>query len=421
MKRLVLVTLCTLLLLTVGVQASAETTLTVMTGLGGERASAARALLEAYGQERGVKVELIDVPWVEILDKAATMTAGGTPPDVLRLDQSRVKSFAAAGLIADLSPWVQRDAVSLDRFPRGSLDMFRGKNFELQALPSGGSVTVTYYNKAHFAEAGLVPPTHEWSSEEWLWEDFVQAAHKLTRVEGEETSRFGLSLFGSGFGQNQIGLWDLNWVDDEGKTFLGTTPDVLDAMDRILTLWTEYRVIPGPGNPGHSGDGFANQWASMAVAQDWLLQRYHDADYLEFAVAPVPKGSARLSQVGVQAFSVVKQSAHQQEAWELVKYLTYDPEGAKAWTRITTEVPSLVEIGPDFVEYTATTAPDLNAIVLVEAMLNPWNWRAALSSQFGDIYSTITRSLESVILGERALRTVMEEIRPTIEAGLAKD
>lgn len=80
--------------------------------------------------------------------------------------------------------------------------------------------------------------------------------------EADRTVRFGLTYFGSGCGPNQIGLWNLNWIDEEHRAFLGTAPEVLAAMERILALWTEHRVVPGPNTPGPPGDGFASQWAS---------------------------------------------------------------------------------------------------------------------------------------------------------------
>lgn len=67
----------------------------------------------------------------------------------------------------------------------------------------------------------------------------------------------------------------------------------------------------------------------------------------------------------------------------------------------------------------AAVAPNLDATVLVEAMLHPWNWRVALNSQFNEIYGTIAAALGRVVAGEQALATAMEAIRPQIEAALA--
>ncbi|HLI28630.1 MAG TPA: extracellular solute-binding protein, partial [Chloroflexota bacterium] len=160
-----------------------------------------RRVARAFEAEHpDVHVELLHKPWEEYFSWLAAEWAAGRSPDVMFINY--VPARAAAGMLANLEPWLARDPIDLTDFYPPLLDLFRYHG-ALYGLPRDNDTKVIYYNRQLFDAAGVPYPQPGWT-----WDDLRALAAALTRRD-----EHGRPLqYGFGF---ELAWWRL-WVWQNG-------------------------------------------------------------------------------------------------------------------------------------------------------------------------------------------------------------
>lgn len=181
-RRLVWVTLS--LCLTLGlfpiISEASRAQLTILHHMSGQIATDFQALATELGEGLDVEITTISAPGdLAMLERAMVMAAGGVLPDVIRVDQQQVRPLVRGGLLHGLTEYVRRDSVQLQNFIPLSVETFtyRGEQY---AIPAEASTNILFFNRTMFQNAGVQAPTANWSSSTWTWDDFVNAAKRLT-------------------------------------------------------------------------------------------------------------------------------------------------------------------------------------------------------------------------------------------------
>src|SRR5215475_9969244 len=129
---------------------------------------------EYEAQHPGQKVSPLFVNNDNTLQKVLTAVRGGSPPDIAYLYGSWAPNVAQIPQVVNLTKVVQRPGVNWSDFWLGEREAatVNGKVIGIPALVDNLAVV---YNKALFAQAGLQPP-----SPNWTWSEFESDAQKLT-------------------------------------------------------------------------------------------------------------------------------------------------------------------------------------------------------------------------------------------------
>jgi len=133
-----------------------------------------------------VTVNLLAIPYADFETKALTSTAANDGPDLVKLPSWSLADWADKGLLVPTETALGDAADSiLGRFPAAVLP---GTSFNdtLYALPVDYQNLMLFYNKEHFADAGLdpeAPPT--------TWEEIVDVGEALTQRDGDSVTRAG--------------------------------------------------------------------------------------------------------------------------------------------------------------------------------------------------------------------------------------
>jgi len=133
------------------------------------------ALIAQYNKDhQDVEVTQLVSSSDRVLQKVLTAVRGGSPPDVAYMFGSWAPNVAKIPQVVDMSSYVDDADWHWDDFYEG----------ERQAATVGDKVVgvpalvdnlAIVYNKKLFKEAGVAPPTPDWT-----WDDFRAAAKKLT-------------------------------------------------------------------------------------------------------------------------------------------------------------------------------------------------------------------------------------------------
>src|SRR5688500_5993950 len=149
----------------------------------------------------------------EKIEKMLTMAAAGSPVDVIG-KLTFLQPIAAPGGLQPIDDIVKRDKFDLSKQNKNWLNDFDSYNGKLYGLPygMGGSAMVFVYNRDHFQEVGLKEPSADWKNP-WTWEDYRQAAIRLTKRNGDAITRAGAEQIGN-FANSVPTIWGGTWLKD---------------------------------------------------------------------------------------------------------------------------------------------------------------------------------------------------------------
>ena len=140
-------------------------------------------------------------------DLLLAMTAAGTPPDVMLVNNDQVALYATQGLIGPLEPLLNRDRREMgDYFPLG-LRVYRFQEQQV-CIPGDLNAVGIYFNRTLLDQAGVAPPSTDFRAAGWTADELLALARHLLRPECQQGqvltfsavpgTRAGLELRGQG-------------------------------------------------------------------------------------------------------------------------------------------------------------------------------------------------------------------------------
>ncbi|MFO0838473.1 MAG: ABC transporter substrate-binding protein [Phycisphaerae bacterium] len=161
-----------------------------------------RRFNDSVGAERGIWVEYCTISNID--QRLLICTAGGDPPDVAGLFDSRIPQFADQGALHPLDELAREYHLDLDAIKPIWLQLGRYQG-RLYALPSTPFTIALYYNRSLYREAGLDPDHPPQTTEE-----LNEYARKLTRFE-EKDGRRRIVQLGFTVSPAMLGWWHWVW------------------------------------------------------------------------------------------------------------------------------------------------------------------------------------------------------------------
>ena len=292
-----------------------------------------RAVVDAFNRSQDrIEVEVLTVSPVD--RKTLVATAGGNPPDIAGLWAYNIASFADAGALTPLEPFMLDDGQTADEWQARYYPVYQRitrHNGVVYAAVCQPAMITLHWNKQLFREAGLDPERPPRTVQE-----LDEYARKLTKRDprtGEITQM--------GFLPQEPGWWP--WVfcrwfggqlfDGENIT-LATDPRNLEAMRWVASYTKDY----GKDAVTKFASGFAGQFASpqagffsgkVAMVFQGVWYNAYIREYkpgLDYGVAPawpsaVP-GIDDFSLAEADVLVIPRGAKHPREAWEFIKYLS---------------------------------------------------------------------------------------------------
>jgi multiple sugar transport system substrate-binding protein len=287
-------------------------------GLGEEWNSSLENTLKPFEEQNPniqVKIEFrpIDAYW----DKLQTEYAGGNAPDITINQMNWVIPGAARGMFVDLKPFIERDGMDLDAYFYALEPEWGWKGGIYGGLLYAGGQAL-YINKDLLAEAGLPFP-----ADDWTWNDMLEYAQKLT---DPDKNQWGLHI-----SPLNPPYWGTSFIHGAGGTVLNaeynqctlTSPEAQAGLQFIADLIFEHQVMPSPGVLEGQENPFLTGKVAIYFGGTWQEGQVRSAEFdWDFAHMPAhPDTGIRSVQMGSNAWSILSTSAHQNEAWEVVKFL----------------------------------------------------------------------------------------------------
>ena len=274
--------------------------------------------------------------------KYATEIEAGAGPDVIHIHAYSLASFIERGFLQDLSTYVDQEGGSsyLDAWYPQTLELMQSDG-TYYAIPGDFMSMALFYNTNLFEEAGLDP-----SAPPETWSEFLEYAQALTRDrDGDgQVDTWGFGTIGAISPGFELRFSPIlfshggDYLNADNTCSALNTPEAKDAFDFFVSLVTEYEVIP-PGvtaqNPGTVREQMANEQIAMLLGSGWtapivdgLNEEWDAFEDLGVANVPIKEGTDPdfTTTAWLSAWAINPNSENLDEAWELVKFITAEPQ-----------------------------------------------------------------------------------------------
>ncbi|HUB68941.1 MAG TPA: extracellular solute-binding protein [Acidimicrobiales bacterium] len=275
-------------------------------------------VLKKFNEENpGLKAVAVDFPYAQLEQKFIAAAAAGDPPALLRSDIAWVPSFAAEGLLYNLTKqsWAQPILKAALPGPL-STNYYQGGYY---GIPDDTNTQVLFWNKADFAAANIAGPPTTLSQ---LWAD---AATLTDKSKGQ----FGLGIDGTD-------IWNVApYIWSDGGSFTnaalttatgymnGTATEA--AVQQLVNLDTAGDV--GSDFVGGSGaisgeTGFPKGEYAMYIDGPWAVPTYRQEHFSGWSTALFPTGpGGSISTVGGEDLVIARDAPHLQDTIKLAEFL----------------------------------------------------------------------------------------------------
>ncbi len=268
---------------------------------------------ENPGIDVTVEFRPIDAYW----DKLQTEYAGSTAPDITINQMNWVVPGAARGMFVDLKPFIDRDQIDMNAYfyPMEPEWGWQGGLYG-GLLYAGGQAL--YVNKDLLAAAGVEMPAAGWT-----WDDLLLAAQQTTNADANQ--------WGVHVGIINPPYWGASFVHGAGGAVLNetmdkcalTSPEAQAGLQWLADLIFVHNVMPSPSALAGQENPFLTGKVAFYFGGTWEEGQIREAGFdWDFAPMPTNPDTGIVNvQMGSNAWSVISTSAHQEEAWQVVKYL----------------------------------------------------------------------------------------------------
>ncbi|WP_019640156.1 ABC transporter substrate-binding protein [Paenibacillus fonticola] len=293
-------------------------------------------MIQKFQQENpNIEVSMQSYKPADYWTKISAMAASGEMPDVFDMSSGYIDEWASKGLLANLQTWIDRD-IKQDDYFTSIFDAVRYPDKEkgdMYAFPYAWVTTVLYYNKDMFDQANLSYPT-----EEWTWEEFRNAAKKLTiDTNGDGTTdQWGFWFFGR-YAQIEPWLYQNNGdILNPEKSQFEINKNGKETLKFLTDLTTADKVSPAPKDMKgiKQEDIFAMGKAAMWVDGSFMIDNNPNVigDNFKWGMTSVPRGPHYKDQVTYgwpDNLAISSTSKHTEEAWKFIQFMTGESRGVE--------------------------------------------------------------------------------------------
>jgi multiple sugar transport system substrate-binding protein len=303
----------------------------------------------------GIDVEA--TPGVDNTTLLAAIAGDDAPDVVIPLLSYDLYRLCESGAAIDLGPRIEADGLEEVAFTGGGLDAL-AINGTRCALPYLADDFALYYNRDHFAEAGITQPPRTIS-------ELTDAAKRLSKIGSDGTIERAGFVPLIGFYQNYLDrfgeAFGFTYLDGERSTVASDTAvrAYYEWQRELVDFYGHDKLVEftaGAGDEFSADHGFYQGRISMLLDGEWRTQFIEDeAAELDYGTAPFPVSDDHPELYGSGMIApgiilVLEDASDQDTSWELAKFLATDVDAQVEFAGALNNLPTLAEAAdhPDF-------------------------------------------------------------------------
>lgn len=324
-----------------------KVTVTVWSGFSDRELDALGSVLDDFHEEHpNITIENVGSQDDQKITQAIR---GGNAPDIaISFSANNIGTFCGTGTFQSLDPYIERDDVDLTTIPEATREYTEYEGNRC-AMPLLADVFGLYYNKTLFAEAGLTGPPKTMS-------ELAEYSKKLTQRGADGSIEVAGFVPTPGFYANHVEIlapqFGATWQNDDGGSNLAADP----AWTEMLNWQKDLTDFYGADELTQFTAKAGQQYAADQDFQTGKIAMILDGEYrtafiqdqapdLDYATAPFPVSDDHPELYGTgyttgTIAGIAKGAKNPGAAWEVLKYLTTDPDALVAFANALNNVPS---------------------------------------------------------------------------------
>ncbi len=350
-----------------------------------------KSLVDEYNaSQKAIHVKVVG----DITDtKIVAAIRSGTAPDIVSSFNSyNVGNYCGTGGWIDLTPYLKKDHISPSVFPAATryYTAYGGKQCALPLLADDYGL---YYNTALFKKAGIAHPPRTIS-------ELTADAKKLTVRNPDGSIKVaGLDPF-IGFYENVPERWaqafGAKWLDAAGHSNISKDPSwtTMFKWQKSLIDWYGYKNLvkfqAGLGDEFSASQAFETGKLAMNMDGEWRVAFIADEHpSLGYGTAPLPTSSPDLYGSGYINGTIIgipKGGHHQDEAWQVVKYLTTNSHFLAQFSNGIRNVPTTKAA-----LHSKEIKPDPHFATFLKIFAHPKSWTSPITAS-GVAYTNLVQN-----------------------------
>ncbi|HEY0182033.1 MAG TPA: ABC transporter substrate-binding protein, partial [Rhodopila sp.] len=265
----------------------------------------------------------------------------GKPPAVVIMSANFVREYVINDEIVQLDRLIEQDGMTeaafMDQF-WPALRLNATEDGHAYGVPFHNSTPLLYYSVDAFKDAGL-DPDHP----PVTWQEWIDAAKKLTKHEGGNTTRWGLMMPGTYdyCGWITSGLAMSNGGDFYNTGYGGevyyTQPTTIGAVRFLDNMVHKAHAMPeGVTDANAVTTAFFQGRTGMMILSTGSLSFVRENMKTPYRTAFLPRSLVNAAPIGGASLILPKGNSPAREAaaWTLIKWLT-SPAISGGWSRFT--------------------------------------------------------------------------------------
>jgi multiple sugar transport system substrate-binding protein len=318
-----------------------------------------------------VDIQRTYVSYSDIKTKLLLGSIGNQGPDILWIDSADHQTFAAAGVLADVTEEVEAWGQA-DQYIEGpwSSTVYDGRNY---GVPVGSNNLALYYNKDYFEQAGLKPPTN--------WEELQSTAKELTQGD---VFGFAVSAVKTEEGTFQF----LPFMLQAGADIIDfDSPGTLKALtmmtDMVNAGYMSRDVVAQ--KQADTATQFAAGKLAMMVNGTWQIPFLKENSKVNWGIVELPADEQSVTVLGGENWAISEASKHKEIAFDVIQFAN-EPDRLKELLQTNGRLPSRGDLLKD-----PFWQEDENMKVFADSMLG------SRARAYGPNYASISEAIQTML------------------------
>lgn len=318
-----------------------------------------------------ITIERTYVSYSDIKTKLLLGSIGNQGPDIVWIDSADHQTFAAAGVLADLTQEIEEwgQAKHYIEGPWSST-VYNGRNY---GVPVGSNNLALYYNTDLFKTAGLQPPAN--------WDELQAAAKKLSN---KNVFGFAVSAVKTEEGTFQF----LPFVLQAGSDIPDfDSPGTLKALTMLTDMVNEGLMSKDVITQKQSDTAtqFAAGKVALMVNGTWQIPFLQKNAKVNWDVVKLPSDMQSATVLGGENWAISEASKHKDIAFDVIQFAN-EPERLKELLKTNGRLPSRSDLLQD-----PFWQEDRQMKVFADSM------QVAKARAYGPNYASISEAIQTML------------------------
>ncbi|BAY13623.1 ABC transporter substrate-binding protein [Calothrix sp. NIES-2098] len=355
-------------------------------------------------QNKGIKINWVDIPWAAMENKILTAVSAKTPPDVVNLNPDFASQLAGRNAWLDVDTKVPNEVRSSYLPNIWKASTLNGKSF---GIPWYLTTRLTIYNTDLLKQAGInkSPSTYV---------ELAQAAQQIKDKTGKYAFFVTFVPQDSGEVLESFVQMGVTLVDTEGKAAFNS-PQGKAAFQYWVDLYKKGLLPKEVLTQGHRHaiDLYqAGETAFLASGPEFLKTIANNAPKIAqaSAIAPQITGETGKKNVAVMNVVIPKESKNPDAAVKFALFLTND-ENQLAFAKAANVLPSTIKALSDsyFKDVPATATTVEKARVVSAQQLQQAEVLTPTLKDFNKLQKAVYENLQAAMLDQKTVDKAVED------------